>query len=110
MTSILNDYSNLEPSYLRSYILNTYDIKERKELLKKLDIKKLNREVIENVYKIEEDSDKVINSLKKEKEQLLHKLSILYGDRCDGVITAGVFKELTIESEKKIERINLAKV
>lgn len=35
-------------------------------------------------------------------------MSILYGDRCDVIIPGEVFKELTIESEKKLTRINNA--
>lgn len=91
--------------YLEEQILEKFD-EVVGGFLKKLDIKELNKEVAKNVYKVSEDSDKIISNLNKDKEQVLNKLSILYSDRCDGIISAELFRELTIESEKKLERIN----
>lgn len=91
--------------YLEEQILEKFD-EAVGEFIKKLDIKQLNKEVEKNIYKASEDSDKIISNLNKEKEQILSKLSILYSDRCDGIISADIFRELTKESEKKLERIN----
>lgn len=93
--------------YLEEQILEKFD-EAVGEFIKKLDIKQLNKEVAKNVYKVSEDSDKIISNLNKDKEQVLNKLSILYSDRCDGIISAEIFRELTIESEKKLEIINEA--
>lgn len=93
--------------YLEEQILEKFE-EAVGEFIKKLDIKQLNQKVAKNVYKVSEDSDKIISNLNKDKEQVLNKLSILYSDRCDGIISAEIFRELTIESEKKLERINEA--
>ena len=59
-----------------------------------------------NVHKETEDIDKKINDLLKEKDQIMNKLSTLYSDRCNNIISAELYKELSIESETKLKKIN----
>ena len=50
--------------------------------------------------------DKKINDLLKEKEQIMNKLSTLYSDRCNNIISTELYKELSTESETKLKKIN----
>ena len=76
------------------------------KFIKELDIEELNKEVQKNVHKETEDTDKKINDLLKEKEQIMNKLSTLYSDRCNNIISTELYKELSIESETKLKKIN----
>jgi len=69
-------------------------------------MEELNKEVKKNVHKETEDIDKKINDLSKEKEQIMNKLSTLYSDRCNNIISAELYKELSMESESKLKKIN----
>ena len=60
----------------------------------------------QKVHKETENIDKKINDLSKEKEQIMNKLSTLYNDRCNNVISTELYKELSTESENKLKRIN----
>ena len=71
-----------------------------------LDIEELNKEVAININKQTEDIDKKINDLTKEKEQIMNKLSTLYDDKFNGIISNELYKELSIESEIKLKKIN----
>lgn len=74
--------------------------------IKELNIDELNREVIKTIYKQTQSVDKKIGDLNKDKEQILNRLSNLYDDRCEGIITGVLYKELSLESEKKLQKIN----
>ena len=91
--------------YLEEQILEQFNNSVSK-FIKELDIEELNKEVQKNVHKETEDIDKKINNLLKEKEQIMNKLSTLYSDRCNNIISAELYKELSTESETKLKKIN----
>lgn len=91
--------------YLEKQILEQFNNSVSK-FIKELDVEELNKEVQKNVHKETEDIDKKINDLFKEKEQIMNKLSTLYSDRCNDIISAELYKELSIESEIKLKKIN----
>lgn len=91
--------------YLEEQILEQFNNSVSK-FIKELDIEELNKEVQKNVHKETEDIDKKINDLSKEKEQIMNKLSTLYSDRCNNVISTELYKELSTESETKLKKIN----
>lgn len=91
--------------YLEEQILERFNNSVSK-FIKELDIEELNKEVQKNVHKETEDTDKKINDLLKEKEQIMNKLSTLYSDRCNDIISAELYKELSTESETKLKKIN----
>ena len=91
--------------YLEEQILERFNNSVSK-FIKELDIEELNKEVQKNVHKETEDIDKKINDLLKEKEQIMNKLSTLYSDRCNNIISAELYKELSMESETKLKKIN----
>ncbi|MBE6139198.1 MAG: hypothetical protein E7174_01650 [Firmicutes bacterium] len=74
--------------------------------INELDLQELNREVVKNIHKETESIDKIIDKLTLEKEQIINRLSNLYNDRCDGIITTELYKELSMESERKLKKIN----
>jgi len=74
--------------------------------INKLNIEELNREVALNINKQTKDIDKKINDLTKEKEQIINKLSTLYNDKFNGIISNELYKELSTESEIKLKKIN----
>ena len=91
--------------YLEEQILEKFN-NSVSTFIKELDIEELNKEVQKNVHKETEDIDKKINELSKEKEQIMNKLSTLYSDRCNNIISAELYKELSTESESKLKKIN----
>ena len=91
--------------YLEEQILERFNNSVSK-FIKELDIEELNKEVQKNVHKETEDTDKKINDLLKEKEQIMNKLSTIYSDRCNDIISAELYKELSTESETKLKKIN----
>ena len=91
--------------YLEEQILEQFNNSVSK-FIKELDIEELNKEVQKNVHKETEDIDKKINDLSKEKEQIMNKLSTLYSDRCNNIISTELYKELSTESEIKLKKIN----
>ena len=91
--------------YLEEQILEQFD-KSVLTFINDLDIDELNKEVIKNLHKEKEDIDKNIKELNKEKEQIINRIKTLYNDRCDGVITGEIYKELSSDSEKKLKQIN----
>lgn len=92
-------------NYLEEQILEQFD-KSVLVFINDLDIDELNKEVIKNLHKEKEDIDKNIKELNKEKEQIINRIKTLYNDRCDGVITGEIYKELSSDSEKKLKQIN----
>ena len=99
-------YSHFYPyNYLEEQVLEQIN-RTVSKLIKELDLKELNNEVVKSVYKQTNDIDKNISKLEQEKEKITNKIKTLYDDRCDGVITAEVYKELAKESETKLKEIN----
>ena len=92
-------------NYLEEQILEQFD-KSVLSFINDLDIDELNKEVIKNLHKEKEDIDKNIKELNKEKEQIINRIKTLYNDRCDGVITGEIYKELSSDSEQKLKQIN----
>ena len=91
--------------YLEEQILEQFN-NSVSTFIKELDVEELNNEVQKNVHRETEDIDKKMNDLLKEKDQIMNKLSTLYSDRCNNIISAELYKELSIESETKLKKIN----
>ena len=99
-------YSHFYPyNYLEDQVLEQIN-KSISKLIKKLDIKELNDEVVKNIHKETTNIDKIVKELQIEKEKITIRLKTLYNDRCDGVISADTYKELAGESEQKLKQIN----
>lgn len=99
-------YSHFYPyNYLEEQVLEQIN-KSVSKLMKELDLKQLNDEVVKNVYKETNNIDNVIKNLEIEKEKITRRITTLYNDRCDGVISTETYKELAKESEVKLKEIN----
>ncbi|HJJ16853.1 MAG TPA: recombinase family protein [Bacilli bacterium] len=99
-------YSHFYPyNYLEDQVLEQIN-KSISKLIKELDIKELNDEVVKNIHKETTNIDKIVKELQIEKEKITTRLKTLYNDRCDGVISADTYKELAGESEQKLKQIN----
>lgn len=99
-------YSHFYPyNYLEEQVLEQIN-KSVSKLMKELDLKQLNDEVVKNVYKETNNIDNVIKNLEIEKEKITKRITTLYNDRCDGVISTETYKELAKESETKLKEIN----
>lgn len=99
-------YSHFHPyNYLEKQVLEQIN-KFVSKLMKELDLKQLNDEVVKNVHKETNNINNVIKNLEIEKEKITKRITILYNDRCDGVISTETYKELAKESETKLKEIN----
>lgn len=99
-------YSHFYPyNYLEEQVLEQIN-KSVSKLMKELDLKQLNDEVVKNVHKETNNIDNVIKNLEIEKEKITKRITTLYNDRCDGVISTETYKELAKESETKLKEIN----
>lgn len=99
-------YSHFYPyNYLEEQVLEQIN-KSVSKLMKELDLKQLNDEVVKSVYKETNNIDNVIKILEIEKEKITRRITTLYNDRCDGVISTETYKELAKESEAKLKEIN----
>ena len=99
-------YSHFYPyNYLEEQVLEQIN-KSVSKLMKELDLKQLNNEIVKNVYKETNNIDNVIKNLEIEKEKITRRITTLYNDRCDGVISTETYKELAKESETKLKEIN----
>ena len=99
-------YSHFYPyNYLEEQVLEQIN-KSVSKLIKELDLKQLNDEVVKSVYKETNNIDKVIKTLEIEKEKITKRITTLYNDRCDGVISTETYKELAKELEFKLKEIN----
>ena len=99
-------YSHFHPyNYLEKQVLEQIN-KSVSKLMKELDLKQLNDEVVKNVHKETNNINNVIKNLEIEKEKITKRITILYNDRCDGVISTETYKELAKESETKLKEIN----
>ena len=99
-------YSHFYPyNYLEEQVLEQIN-KSVSKLMKELDLKQLNDEVVKSVCKETNNIDNVIKNLEIEKEKITRRITTLYNDRCDGVISTETYKELAKESETKLKEIN----
>ena len=99
-------YSHFYPyNYLEEQVLEQIN-KYISKLIKELNIKELNDEVVKNIHKETTNIDKIVKEFKIEKEKITGRLKTLYNDRCDGVISADAYKELASEFEQKLKQIN----
>ena len=99
-------YSHFYPyNYLEDQVLEQIN-KSISKLIKELNIKELNDEVVKNIHKETTNIDKMVKEIQIEKEKITGRLKTLYIDRCDGVISADTYKELASEFEQKLKQIN----
>ena len=99
-------YSHFYPyNYLEEQVLEQIN-KYISKLIKELNIKELNDEVVKNIHKETTNIDKIVKEIQIEKEKITGRLKTLYIDRCDGVISADTYKELASEFEQKLKQIN----
>lgn len=74
--------------------------------IKKLNIKKLNAEVSKKVGESTDDIYKTIKQYENEKNKIKKRLSTLYEDRCEEVISSEMYKELSKDYEEKLKDVN----
>ena len=99
-------YSHFYPyNYLEKQVLEQIN-KYISKLIKELNIKELNDEVVKSIHKETTNIDKIVKEFQIEKEKITDRLKTLYNDRCDGVISADTYKELASEFEQKLKQIN----
>ena len=82
--------------------------KDISKQLETLDIKELNKTVQQEVQKQTRALDNNINKLLNEKEEITKRLTSLYEDKYNGVITSDTYKELARPYEEKLKEINLS--
>mgnify|MGYP000964943344 CR=1 FL=1 len=99
-------YSHFYPyNYLEEQVLEQIN-KYISKLIKELNIKELNDEVIKSIHKETTNIDKIVKEFQIEKEKITGRLKTLYNDKLDGVISADTYKELASEFEQKLKQIN----
>ena len=99
-------YSHFYPyNYLEEQVLEQIN-KYISKLIKELNIKELNDEIVKGIYKKTTNIDKIVKEFQIEKEKITSKLKTLYNDRCDGIISTDTYKELASEFEQKLKQIN----
>ncbi len=74
--------------------------------VKKLDVNELNNDLINNLKNNNQKVESKIEKLERDKKILVNKLSTLYDDRCNEIISINTYKELSIETETKLNNIN----
>ena len=92
-------------NYLEEQLIEKID-EDVNTYIKKLDVKKLNSEIAKNVKESTNKIDNIINQLEVDKKKLTKRLTILYEDRCNEVISADMYKELSQEYDEKLSEIN----
>ena len=99
-------YSHFYPyNYLEEQVLEQIN-KYISKLIKELNIKELNDEVVKSIHKETTNIDKIVKEFQIEKEKIIGRLKTLYNDRFDGVISIDTYKELASEFEQKLKQIN----
>lgn len=99
-------YSHFYPyNYLEDQVLEQIN-KYISKLIKELNIKELNDEVVKSIHKETTNIDKIVKEFQIEKENITSRLKTLYNDKCDCVISADTYKELASEFEQKLKQIN----
>ena len=92
-------------NYLEDQIMEKFT-KDVSRQLEKLDFEELNKKVQIEVQKQTRNLDNNINNLLVEKEKITKRLTALYEDRFNEVITADTYKELAKPFEEKLKLIN----
>lgn len=94
-------------NYLEDQIMDKF-IKDISVQLNNLDLKELNKTVQQEVEKQTRTLDNNINKLLSEKESITKRLTSLYEDKYNEVITIDTYKELAKPYEEKLKEINLS--
>lgn len=92
-------------NYLEDQIMEKFT-KDVSRQLEELDFEELNKKVQIEVQKQTRNLDNNINNLLIEKEKITKRLTALYEDRFNEVITADTYKELAKPFEEKLKLIN----
>ena len=92
-------------NYLEDQIMESFT-KDVSRQLEELDFEELNKKVQIEVQKQTRNLDNNINNLLIEKEKITKRLTALYEDRYNEVITADTYKELAKPFEEKLQLIN----
>ncbi len=92
-------------NYLEDQIMEKFT-KDISKQLETLDIKELNKRVQQEVQKQTRTLDNNINKLLNEKEEITKRLTYLYEDKYNGVITSDTYIELARPYEEKLKEIN----
>lgn len=92
-------------NYLEDQIMEKFT-KDVSRQLKELNFEELNKKVQMEVQKQTRNLDNNINNLLVEKEKITKRLTALYEDRFNEVITADTYKELAKPFEEKLKLIN----
>ena len=92
-------------NYLEDQIMVRFT-KDVSKQLEELDFEELNKKVQIEVQKQTKNLDNNINNLLIEKEKITKRLTTLYEDRYNEVITADTYKELAKPFEEKLKLIN----
>lgn len=92
-------------NYLEDQIMEKFT-KDVSKQLEELDFEELNKKVQIEVQKQTSNLDNNINNLLVEKEKITKRLTALYEDRFNEVITADTYKELAKPFEEKLKLIN----
>ena len=91
--------------YLEKQILKNIE-KTVSRYVNDLDIDELNNEVVKELHNEITNIDERIKVLEKDIERIIKKITNLYNDRCDGIISAESYKVLSSEQETKLKKIN----
>ena len=92
-------------NYLEAQIMEKF-IEDVKKQIEELDIEELNKKVQTEVQKQTKSLNSNINDLLIEKESITKRLTTLYEDRYNDIITADTYKELAKPFEEKLKIIN----
>ena len=92
-------------NYLEDQIMAKF-IEDVKKQIEQLDFEELNKKVQIEVQKRTKSLDRNINDLLIEKESITKRLTTLYEDRYNNIITADTYKELAKPFEEKLKIIN----
>jgi len=92
-------------NYLEDQIMENFT-KDVSKQLEELDFEELNKKVQIEVQKQTRNLDNNINNLLIEKEKITKRLTALYEDRYNEVITVDTYKELAKPFEEKLQFIN----
>lgn len=92
-------------NYLEEQMLKKFN-QTIEMFIKKLDISDLNNELISNLKNNNKKIETTIDKLEKDKKVVINRLSTLYDDRCSEIISIDTYKELSKETETKLNNIN----
>ena len=92
-------------NYLEEQLLKHFN-ETIEYFVKKLDINELNNDLINTLKINNQKVESKIDKLERDKRILVNKLSTLYDDRCNEIISINTYKELSTETEAKLNNIN----